>query len=227
MVKAGHPQPVFELDYFSKGTDKGGIYESQHWRDPKTPFYNVSLWSTGQVVALRDAMLQLAQRAGAKAPDAKAVEDAAMQAMAHYNAFKPVVTTKAVAGDTNAWDAAVGKIAAGVKGKKMADVSASAKVVAAEAGKMAPTVGAAKFDKAKTLAILKALLADTNTAKTAGSQGMEQQAYAIYALWSSYSPGDEKTTTLIVDNLFAAEDGTPPTPDKFTKGLAAIAKTVK
>lgn len=227
MVAAGHPQPVFELDYFSKGTDKGGIYESQHWRDPKTPFYNVSLWSTGQAVALRDAMLQLAQRAGAKAPDAEAVEAAAMQALAHYNAFKPVVTTKAVAGDIKAWDAAAAKITAGLKGKKMADVAGPAKAVAAEAGKMAPTVGAAKFDKARTTAILKALLADTNTANTVGAQGMEQQAYAIYALWNSLSPGEEKVNTLIVDNLFADEEGNPPTAGKFTKGLAAIAKNVK
>lgn len=229
MVAAGHPQPVFELDYFSKGEDAGGLYVSQHWRDPKTPFYNVSLWATGQAVALRDAMLQLAQRAGAKAPNAKAVEDAYKQAMAHYNAFKPVVSTKAVAGDTKAWDAAVAKIAAGIKGKKMADVAAGAKTVAAAAGKLAPSVGAAKFDKAKTLAILKAVLSDTNTAKTVGAQGMEQQAYAVYSLWSSYAPGEagEETLNLIFDNLFTDEDGNPPTADKFTKGLAAIAKTVK
>jgi hypothetical protein len=229
MVKAGHPQPVFELDYFSKSDKNDGIYVSQHWRDPKVPFYNVSLWSTGQAVALRDAMLQLAQRAGAKAPDAKGVTEAYNQAMAHYNAFKPVVATKAVAGDTKAWDVAVTKMAAALKGKQMAAVATGAKAVAAEANKIAPTVGTAKFDRAKALAILKALLADTSTAKTVGSRGMEQQAYAIYALWTSVTPGEAgaKTTTMIIDNLFAAEDGTPPTPAKFTAGLAAIAKTVK
>lgn len=225
MVAAGHPQPVFELDYFSKSSEKGGYYEGQHWRDPKTPFYSTLLWSTGQAVALRDAMQQLADRASGEGVTPEAINEAYMQAMAHYSAFKPVVTTKAVAGDVKAWDAQVAKIAAGIKAKKNADVAAGAKAVAAEAGKIAPTVSAAKFDKAKTGAILKALLADVNTSKMYGFQGMEQQAYAIYSLQNAYA-GDAATSDLIVNTLFPPEEG-ELTPAKFAAGLKQIAAKVK
>jgi hypothetical protein len=225
MVAAGHPQPVFELDYFSKSSEKGGYYEGQHWRDPKTPFYSTSLWSTGQAVALRDAMQQLADRAGGKGVKPEVVNDAYMQAMAHYSAFKPVVTTKAVAGDMAAWDAQVKKIEAGIKGKKMADVAAGAKAVATEAGKLAPTVSTTKYDKAKTGTILKALLADTNTSKMYGFQGMEQQAYAIYSLANAYG-ADQATSDLIVNTLFPPEEG-ELTPAKFAAGLKQVAAKVK
>jgi hypothetical protein len=232
MVEAGHPQPVFELDYFSKSAEKGGIYEGQHWRDPKTPFYNVSLWSTGQVVAVRDAMTQLANRAGAKGAKPEAVNEAMLQAMAHFSAFKPVVASGGVKADWKAWEAQAAKIAAGVKGKKMADVAAGAKAIATEAGKLAGTVSTTKFDKAKTLAILKALLADANTSKMYAAQGMEQQAYAIYSLHNSYNPskaeGDaaSKTAGLIVESLFPPEEG-ELTPAKFAEGLKAIQAQVK
>ena len=226
MVAAGHPQPVFELDYFSKSSEKGGIYEGQHWRDPSTPFYSVSLWSTGQIVAVRDAMKQLADRAGAKGAKPEAVNDAYLQAMAHYSAFKPVAASGAVKADVAAWEAQAAKIAAGVKAKKMADVAAAAKVISTEAGKLAPTVSAAKFDKAKTLAILKALLADTKTSTNYAAQGMEQQAYAIYGLYNSYNPAGKDVSELIVNSLFPPEEG-ELTPAKFAAGLKTVAAKVK
>jgi hypothetical protein len=225
MVAAGHPQPVFELDIFSRSEQKGGYYVSQHWREPNVPFYGASLWSTGQVVAVRDAMRQLADRAGKKVSP-KEFTTAYMQAMAHYSAFKPVMTAGVVKGDAAAWDKAAAQINAGVKAKKMADVAAGAKTIADGAAKLAPAVGAAKWDKAKTLAVLKALLADSNTAKLYGSQGMEQQAFAIYALWNAYDPKGAKVAELITQNLFPPDEG-ELTAAQFTTGLKTVAAQVK
>ena len=225
MVAAGHPQPVFELDIYSRSEEKGGYYTSQHWRDPNVPFYGASLWSTGQVVAVRDAMKQLADRAGKKVSP-EAFETAYMQAMAHYSAFKPVLASGVVKGDAAAWDKAAAQINAGVKAKKMADVAAGAKTIAAGAEKLAPAVGTAKWDKAKTLAVLKALLADVNTSKMYGSQGMEQQAFAISALWNAYDPKGTKVAEAISQNLFPPEEG-EQTPEAFAKGLKTVAAQVK
>lgn len=228
MVAAGHPVPSFELDYYSKDEKKGGYYVSQHWRDPKVPFYNTSLWSTGQIVALRDAMNQLASRASNPKTRPEQVTGAYNQAMAHYSAFKPVVTTKAVAGDVAAWDAQAAKISAGMKAKKMADVAAGAKVIADGAAKLAPSVGMAKFDKAKTLAILKAVLADTNASKMYGYEAMLQQFYAVYDLYNSYAgPAGKATSDMIVDKLFPPDDPSQADPAKFAAALKEVNPKVK
>jgi hypothetical protein len=222
MVAAGHPQPVFELDYFSKSAAKGGIYDSQHWRDPKTPYYNASLWATGQAVCVRDAMLQLAERAGGAKPDAKAVNAAMNQAMAHYSVFKAVAGASA-----KAWDAPAMAMTAAAKGGKMADVAKNAKTVASEADKLAPSIAAMKFDRNKTFAVLKSLLKDPAPAQY-GEKGMEQQAYAIYSLYNAFaSTGGAATSKMIVDNLFADEKGNPPTAQKFAAGLKQIDAAVK
>ena len=225
MVAAGHPEPVFELDIYSRSEDKGGYYVSQHWREPNVPFYGASLWSTGQVVAVRDAMRQLADRAGKKVSP-KEFTAAYAKAMAHYSAFKPVMTAGVVKGDAAAWDKAAAQINAGVKAKKMADVAAGAKTIADGAAKLAPAVGAAKWDKTKTLAVLKALLADVNTSKMYGSQGMEQQAFAVYAVWNAHDPKGTAVATLITENLFPPDEG-DLTADQFAKGLKTVAAKVK
>ena len=61
MVTAGHPQPMFELNWFSI------TYNNRHWDDPTDKYFSAQLWAAGQAVALRDAMEQLAQRATADA----------------------------------------------------------------------------------------------------------------------------------------------------------------
>jgi hypothetical protein len=216
MVAAGHPQPTFELDYFSKSEAKGGIYTAQHWRDPNVPFYNATLWSTGQAVSVRDAMHQLADRAGMKA-DAKAVTDAFNQAMAHYSVFRGT-------GYTTKWDPTSGALAKAMTGKDMAGVAKNAQMIAAEAGKIAPGVGAAKWDKARTAAVLPYLLKDPTPAAY-GDKGMEQQAYAIYSLYNAITPNGPAAKA-IVEQLFPPEQGAYDKA-KFAAGLKAVAAQVK
>jgi hypothetical protein len=216
MVAAGHPQPTFELDYFSKSEAKGGIYTAQHWRDPNVPFYNASLWSTGQAVSLRDAMHQLAERAGGKA-DAKAVADAYSQAMAHYGVFRGT-------GYTTKWDPTAAALAKAVIGKDMAGIAKNAQMIADEAGKLAPSVGAAKWDKARTSGVLGYLLKD-NSIAAYGEKGMEQQAYAIYSLYNAITPNGPAAKT-IVEQLFPPESGAYDKA-KFAAGLKTVAGQVK
>jgi hypothetical protein len=216
MVAAGHPQPTFELDYFSKDDKAGGIYTSQHWRNPNVPFYNASLWSTGQAVSVRDAMHQLADRAGMKA-DAKAVTDAFNQAMAHYSVFRGT-------GYTGKWDPTSGMLTKAMTAKDMAGVAKNAQMIADEAGKAAPGVGAAKWDKARTTAVLQYLLKDPTPAYY-GDKGMEQQAYAIYSLYNAITPNGPAAKA-IVEQLFPPEQGAYDKA-KFAAGLKAIAAQVK
>jgi hypothetical protein len=169
MVAAGHPQPTFELDYFSKGEKNGGIYTSQHWRDPKIPFYNTMLWSTGQAVSLRDAMQQLADRANMKA-DAKAITDAYNQAMAHYSVFRGTGYTTTIKSDPMS-----AALAGAVKGGNMASVATAANDIADAVGKIAPGLGVTKWDQARVHGGLQYRRKDPPPPPNRAN-GMEQQA---------------------------------------------------
>lgn len=233
MVAAGHPEPRFELDFYSTSEEKGGYYPSQHWRDPATPFYRTTMWATGQAVAVRDSMLQLAQRAGAKAPNKAAVESAYMKAMAHMAAFRPVLASGVVKADAKAWEGLAQKLAAGMKAGKFAELVAPAKSIGAEAGKLTAGLSAAKFDRAKTIAMAQALAKDATTYKTYGEQGIEQQGYGILALYSSANPskaeGDAgaKGRTMILESLLFPADESEMTAAKFAEGLKKVTPQIK
>src|SRR5439155_25121058 len=89
MVAAGHPQPQFELAYFSNPQ----VYEDRHWRQIEG-YNDVKIWAAGQLVCVRDAMKQLADRAAGAASD-ELVKDAYEQAMAHYSMFRAAMADKA------------------------------------------------------------------------------------------------------------------------------------
>jgi hypothetical protein len=81
LVKAGHPQPIFEQVTFQTN-------EPQHWVDP-TGYYVSKLWAAGQVIALRDAMQQLRRvpRAGPKRRTSKQAYDQATTHLAMVDAI--------------------------------------------------------------------------------------------------------------------------------------------
>ncbi len=221
MVTAGHPQPYFELDYFSKSPEQGGVYEGRHWRDPTQPYYSARLWATGQDIAVRDAMNQLADRASAGAP-ADTLTTAYDQAVAHLSVLKHFLASGAVAVEAAEFEKAGTKLtAAGAK----KDAAGPAKEIASSADKARKTINDFKPDKASTLKVLKSIVGDQSIGKTA--QGREQQAYAIYALYSAYAqqekPADApQVTELIVNKLFEGE--TPLTAEQFVSNLAEVQK---
>ncbi len=74
MVKAGHPEPTFELDSMSHG-------KWMHWR-PNGGYFGVKAWSMGQIVCVREAALQLAERVKDKA-DAELIASGYKQLAGH------------------------------------------------------------------------------------------------------------------------------------------------
>ena len=60
MIAAGHPALVFELDSYT-------AVEPPHWKAPADASFGARAWSVGQAVQLREALRQLARRAGGNA----------------------------------------------------------------------------------------------------------------------------------------------------------------
>ena len=98
MVAAGHPQPFFELNKFTAD-------EPPHWRErtDEAGLGHTRTWAVGQIVCMRDSMLQLADRAKNGA-DAPALKDALAQALAHYSMVKILVDAKAIDAGSAALD---------------------------------------------------------------------------------------------------------------------------
>jgi hypothetical protein len=174
LVDAGHPQPVFELAYFTE-------LEPPHWREPGG-YWGTKVWAAGQVVCLKDAMAQLAARAEGGATD-KAIKDAADQAMGHLRVFKHL----AGGGSAAALDAAAAELKAA--GADKAKLAAAAKKVVELAGKIAPGVGAMKPTAGATAALLSKIAADATLSTDAGLHGAEQQAFALASLFTAYTKG--------------------------------------
>ena len=111
LVAKGHPQPTFEMNYFSN------IYPDRHWHDPAGTF-PAELWASGQLAELHDAMLQVTLHATSTFDEFKKASD---QAMAHFAAFRALLDTKellpAPMADALAGD--IAKLAAAVAAKDL------------------------------------------------------------------------------------------------------------
>jgi len=204
LVEAGHPQPIFELAFFSRF----GNFEAQygadvklanHWRD-KPGIFSAQLWSAGQVVSLRDAMLQLAARSESGA-SGKSITEAYQQAMSHLLAMGQFLKTASIEpAQAAALSAAGAKLAPFKAGKADAGAAAAAKEIATIAGalidpmiKFAPTADSAK-------ALLLAFAKDATMVEASGHHGAAQQAMAIASMQRA-AGGDEAQAKLIADKL--------------------------
>ncbi|HEV2296337.1 MAG TPA: multiheme c-type cytochrome [Tepidisphaeraceae bacterium] len=219
LVAAGHPQPTFELDSYSEA-------EPKHWRDPEG-YFSAKLWAAGQVVSVRDAMRQLAERARSNASD-DLVKGAYEQAMAHLAMLRHLLATKAVPGDAAALDAKADALKKAMPEGNKDALATNADATADLAAGLMPAVDAFDPDsnKAAVIQLLDAIASDTIASSTYGNSGMDQQALAIYALYGAYAkaekpPAAEDVLKMISEKLFATGD-TPLTPDQFSKNLAEV-----
>ncbi len=233
LVEAGHPQPIFELAHFSRfenfqsqfGAD---VKLANHWRD-RPGVFAAQLWAAGQVVGLRDAMLQLADRAGADSKDAsdQSIKDAYQQAMSHLIAFNHLLKTGKVSpADADKLTALSAKLAPAAQGKKdPAAAQAARDIAASAAGLMDATIKfAATPDSAR--AILAAIAKDATMSAIAGHHGASQQAMAIASL-SRAAGGTPAQAKLIADKLLKVlrmHDDFKPAD--FAKDLAEVAGQV-
>lgn len=203
MVAAGHPQPMFELDYFTS-------LQPKHWKDPEG-FYGTKVWLAGQVVAVRESMQQLATRAAAS-KDSEGTKAAFQQAMAHLGVFKPAAA--AVGLDAASWD---------VKPDSMA---ADAATVAKAADALKAKVDAWE-PKESPLPMLRKIAENKALIKDYGPFGMKQIAYTVSALYNSAAKGQKfpdaakDAMNKLIDDKFFAPTGELKA-DQFEKDLAEI-----
>jgi len=211
MVKAGHPDLLaFELATFSSNMPP-------HWRDKGT-FAESRVWATGQAVSLREAALQLANRAKGGA-DQKHLDEAFGKVQGHG-----AVIAYATDGG-KAIQADVATLADQVKKGDKAGIQATATKIASAAGNEAKAAAGKEFDAAKTKAAMTGITADADKIGATGVRGAEQAAMALDRLYNAYSkaPGQkaDKAAGDALDKLF----GTIEDPAKYdAKAFSAAAK---
>jgi hypothetical protein len=234
MVTAGHPQPMFELNWFSV------TYNHRHWDDPTTNYFGAQLWAAGQAVSLREAMEQLAERATADkdGKDQANVTAAYIQAYAHYQVFSPLATQiKVNLGPINAGLTAANKSLSGAANRAALAKAATDTAKAVEA--TFPTVKAWTPDKASVMAVLTAV-ANQATADSLGAFGIEQQRDAIFAMYNAYAgsadgqkdPAAQGNVGVIGQKLFPQDPNGFVPADKVDKnqykaGLAEVKTALK
>jgi Cytochrome c554 and c-prime len=208
LVKAGHPVPAFDLDYYSNP----GVYTDRHWKDGSEAYFNTHQWAAGQIVCLSGAFKQVAVRAsgGGAAED---VKQAAEQAMGHLMVVKHFVT--AMGGDASAVSKAGEAVAAAVEKADMAGAASAATAGAAAADGLKGAIAGLKADKAMTMKTLAAISGDAGLTKL-GIHGVEQQAYGVYALYNAYA---------ISEKVADAESG--PVNDAIGKLFDPLAKETR
>jgi hypothetical protein len=201
LVAAGHPQPWFDLDFFSFNINP-------HWPDAEG-YQTTKVWMAGQVVAVEDSMKQLAVRAAA----GKDTKDAMQQAMAHLTVFKPAA-------------AAIGIDVSGMNVNAPADAANVAKLAGAAKEKVEafdPTA-----NKKATLQMLNAIAAEKGMAAKYGQHGKDQQACAIYSLFNSYAKGEKLAdakkdeVNKLIEGGLLPPDNAKMSADDFDKGIAAV-----
>jgi cytochrome c554/c'-like protein len=217
MVAAGHPDLLaFELDTFS-------AQMPPHWRDKGT-FAPTKAWATGQVISLREAAKQLAERAGGSASP-QLLSDAVAKVQGHGTVVKTLfgVVDPAVQKSVEADVAAVGD--AGGKGDK-AKLASTAKNLQSTMQAQAAKMAAREFDAAQTKKLMNDLAGAGDAIGAAGMRAAEQAAMALDRLYSAYSksPGQKSDPAAgkALDAMFATLDD----PKKFdAKAFSGAAKT--
>jgi hypothetical protein len=182
------------------------------------------VWAAGQVICLRDAMQQLADRAADPGTSAKTLKDAYDQAVGHLDVFRHA----AGAGAAAALDGPGKELKAAANDK--AKMGTAAKAVSDAAAKMTAGVGTFKPGEGNTAALLTKIATDTGIVTDAGMRGAEQQSLALSTLLSSYVsgkggkvPGADEVKKMIDETLLGSLDPTTFKPEAYSASLKAVA----
>ena len=223
LVSAGHLDLLaFELDTFS-------VQMPPHWRDQGT-WFGPRAWATGQVISLREAAKQLANRAKGNASP-KLLQEAAARLRGHGvmvrqvfavlvpEAVKDLSTDLAAVADT------VGK------GDRAGAGTAAGHLIAAM-NQQAPKIATRELDQATTKKLMVAVSGDTDAAASVGLRGAEQVVMGLDRLYAAYSsaPGQKpnKAVTDAIGRFFDILDE-PAKYDsaKFTAAVKAFRQAVE
>src|SRR4029079_6206296 len=174
MVAAGHPDLLaFELDTFS-------AQMPPHWRD-KGAFAPTKAWATGQVISLREAAKQLADRSGATGAllnDANGNGPGQGEVVKVLFASVDPAVQKSVETDLAALTEAVGKAD---KGK----IASTAKNLQSTMQAQAAKVANREYDAAQTKNLLGDLSGSADAIGAVGPRAAEQAAMAMDRLYSA------------------------------------------
>ena len=219
LVEAGHPQPFFELNKFQEDQPK-------HWREraEDAGLGHARIWAVGQIVCLRDAMQQLADRAGAADTKPETLKDALAQALAHLSMVKQLVDAKAINPGGASLDKAKDLMdALGDPGSKRPAIAAAAAALMEQAKLMANPALEMNVDQAAANKLLAGLAADATLSKTLGEHGARQQGMAIWSIYNALpsAKADDAANQAIKALLDAAPEGTA---DALTKVQALVGK---
>ncbi|HRK30948.1 MAG TPA: multiheme c-type cytochrome, partial [Tepidisphaeraceae bacterium] len=193
LVAAGHPQPKFELHYYTEFNPNNDSMPWKHWTTDAGKLEIAKVWFAGQAACVKDAMSQLAQRATTGA-SGDALSQAYEQAMSHALVFSAAATGAGV-GDLS-------KEVADVKAAKgnAAKLAPAATAAAAAAAKMMPAIEKMTPDAAAAGKMLAAVAGTKGYVTDAGADGHAQAAYAVYALASAIETAAGKDQG-VVDEL--------------------------
>jgi hypothetical protein len=210
LIEAGHPQPIFELAYYT------GL-ENPHWREPGG-YWDTKVWAAGQIVCLRDAMNQVADRASSGASD-KLVKDAYNQAMGHLE------ICQSMAGGTLDGPAKEFKAAGADKAK----LAATAKTISGLASNLMTAVATLKPGAENTAGIIAKVAGNNDIATDAGLRGAQQQALSLASLAGSLKKGGNPAgiddVQKMIDEQLLANVGDESTfkPADYSKAVQAVA----
>ena len=217
MVAAGHPQPFFELNKFTAD-------EPPHWREraDEAGLNHTRTWAVGQVVCMRDALLQLAERAGTPA-DADALKEALTQALSHVAMVQILIDSKAIDGSLD--QAAVLKAALADPVAKAKDIQAAATALAGNYSKLVTAAASMKADAAVTTKLLSTVAADATLGKNLGLHGATQQSLAVWSLYNAMPSAKEgdaanKSIKSLVESV--GSYGGPYDAGKFAAALSGV-----
>lgn len=184
LMAAGHPKMVFEMDLFQASMPS-------HWRKEED-FDHSKAWAVGQIISLKAAFKQVADRAEKGAPAELIVEAAGI---AQGYALSAQQIAAAIGGDATAIATAMTSVAEGAgaadKAKIAAGNGASGAIDA-----LAAKANGHKFDADTNKKIMAALVAAEEPVTKGGMHTGEQVAMALDSLYRPYmkaaNPDKEK-----------------------------------
>jgi hypothetical protein len=223
LVEAGHPDLLgFELDTFSEQMPP-------HYRD-RAPWAGTKAWATGQVISLREAAKQVADRTAANA-SAKLVDEAWKKVHGHASVVRHLLAVTAPDAQKQL-DAEVGRLVeAAPKGAaERPKVAAAAKNVVTLTAQQTGRTANREFDRASTLRFMQAIAGDVDAVVASGLRGAEQTAMAIDRLYAAYVKGAsgprDKALDEAINKLFDTLPENPKAPFD-AKAFAAQLKVVQ
>ncbi|MBI2190373.1 MAG: hypothetical protein HYU36_00120 [Planctomycetes bacterium] len=221
MIEAGHPELTFELASFSRDMPP-------HWKE-SGPMAGPRTWAAGQTAALREALLQVAERSAGE-NDVDEIKMSWKQARGHAMLLRHALPADAA----QALNDSVKTIEADAGEPKK--LGPAAKDLAGKVDSWGAVIEKMEFDQAKTLALLGKIVNESEGI-ACGLAGTEQTAMAVDALFGAYKDGAGQgldgsaadNFSKGLDDLFAALDEEKPEgcAQKATEGLKACAEACK